>query len=61
MLFVQERDRLSRIIKVADRSMNKSDKMSPANYRQQMKALIGNKLLVKLRKTPRLSIARDLG
>ena len=40
--FVQERDKLSRIIRVADKSMKQSDKMSPSSYRRQMKALIGN-------------------
>ena len=58
---MQERDKLSRIIRVAARSMKQSDKMSPASYRRQMKALIGNQLLVKLRKTPRLKIAKGLG
>ena len=56
--FVNERDKLSRIIKVADKTMRKN---TPQSAISKMKALHGNKLLVKLRKTPKLSIARELG
>ena len=44
---------------MADKSLKK--KLSPkVSHRKHMKSLVGNKLLAKLKKTPKIQIGRDL-
>ena len=60
--FVAERDKLSRLIQLVDSAKESKKKhMSPASHRRQMNNLGGNKLLVKMKKTPKVKIAKGLG
>ena len=57
--FIQERDKLQRLITDTEKSLK--GKLSPkAKHRHEMRSLVGNKLRIKLNRTPKMKISRDL-